>query len=741
MYSADRVRAGVKWCLAVCCLAVVPHTTLAMPDAWVEFYTLYGANSIYLFNTGTKEMRLVHKCRNNPTQAAFSLDGTRLAFLDKKPDDTGSVWIVNNDGTGLRRVCATFANSTQHYNGTSTICWTQQGLFWCENTNQIFWADPETGASKVLGTLATNTTGNLFSMSLDGTRAYLRTDHNTDPHVGGLFFEVGPNVSGIVNERPFANPFWDHGSAMLCDGSAAVWVVWNCGSFGNPANCAGHQLLSLMDFTDLSAWDIVYPPDPDTTALAGPAGGPYTSPSSADHILYRRGGWDDYTCTIFNYKTGEYIDATPSPIAPGGPIDVLPRLSKQGGFWMGDLPNPHATAPSLSLDRSQVDFTAQSAADGPDTVVITNVGAGTLTPVSVVENPECSWLDVTPQGSGNGQFLVVQADASGLADGDYQCLVSVSGGGATNTASVAVRLSVGSALLPPSAVSAGTSGDIWVALDVVVTWTDNTTAEEGFAVERRSGTDDFAQIGIVPAGVTTFTDDGVDRTVTYDYRVRAYAGSDSSSYSDTASVTVPDRPITVTAPQASAVWTLGQEQHITWIASGVTNVQIDYTVDEGEAWNPITLAGGVTEGSADWGDYTWTPPVSLGAQASIQVRVAQYQDVATADYSGYFSLVAANGVSHAAQHASSGPRLTLRSNGGALRASYRTAPGHRAYLTVHDIRGRLVSRHELQGSAGTTDLSSAETRKRGPVVVRLLDVDPATSAAVTVDTRRYSGIR
>ena len=70
-------------------------------------------------------------------------------------------------------------------------------------------------------------------------------------------------------------------------------------------------------------------------------------------------------------------------------------------------------------------------------------------------------------------------------------------------------------------------------------WTDNSTNESGFKVERCTGVGcaNFAQIGTVAANATRYTDTTVAAKTTYLYRVYAYNDAGNSAYSNTISVT------------------------------------------------------------------------------------------------------------------------------------------------------------------------------------------------------------
>jgi hypothetical protein len=74
---------------------------------------------------------------------------------------------------------------------------------------------------------------------------------------------------------------------------------------------------------------------------------------------------------------------------------------------------------------------------------------------------------------------------------------------------------------------------------VRLNWTDNSTNEGGFAIERALGAGAFAEIARVSANVTTFLDTTVGPKLTYSYRVRAFLGTAFSNYSNVATATTP----------------------------------------------------------------------------------------------------------------------------------------------------------------------------------------------------------
>lgn len=74
-------------------------------------------------------------------------------------------------------------------------------------------------------------------------------------------------------------------------------------------------------------------------------------------------------------------------------------------------------------------------------------------------------------------------------------------------------------------------------------WTDASSNEAEFRIERRTASQSFREVGVVPANSTSFTDSGLEPNTTYTYRVRARNLGGSSGYSNEASgTTLPDPP-------------------------------------------------------------------------------------------------------------------------------------------------------------------------------------------------------
>jgi hypothetical protein len=72
---------------------------------------------------------------------------------------------------------------------------------------------------------------------------------------------------------------------------------------------------------------------------------------------------------------------------------------------------------------------------------------------------------------------------------------------------------------------------------IALSWTDNSTNENGFRIQCSSDGVTFALIATVGVNVTTYTDNGLTTVTTYYYRARAYNSDGNSALSNVGSAT------------------------------------------------------------------------------------------------------------------------------------------------------------------------------------------------------------
>lgn len=81
----------------------------------------------------------------------------------------------------------------------------------------------------------------------------------------------------------------------------------------------------------------------------------------------------------------------------------------------------------------------------------------------------------------------------------------------------------------------GATGEFASASDLSLSWTDNSSNETGFTIERSTDGSNFVQIASVGENVTSYVDMGLVGETTYHYRVQAYNSAGASDYSNVAS--------------------------------------------------------------------------------------------------------------------------------------------------------------------------------------------------------------
>lgn len=92
-------------------------------------------------------------------------------------------------------------------------------------------------------------------------------------------------------------------------------------------------------------------------------------------------------------------------------------------------------------------------------------------------------------------------------------------------------------IAPPTAPS-GLGASAFSQTQINLTWTDNSSNETGFKIERKTGTGgSWAQIATPAANAASYSDSGLTAATIYVYRVRATSAAGDSSYSSEASAT------------------------------------------------------------------------------------------------------------------------------------------------------------------------------------------------------------
>ncbi len=196
----------------------------------------------------------------------------------------------------------------------------------------------------------------------------------------------------------------------------------------------------------------------------------------------------------------------------------------------------------------------------------------------------CTGTTVTCDDGGFGQIAEIAADAISYSDGTtaenttytYRVRAYNAGGnsGYSNEDDAATPVAA-----PTVLTVTGTT-----ASSVSLGWTDNSGAEDGFGVERCTGTaaacndGDFTEITQTAANTVIYTDATAAATTTYTYRVRALkAGGLDSGYSNEAQGTTSAVPVPATPTGLAATAISAAQVDLGW--TDVATTETGYRVE------------------------------------------------------------------------------------------------------------------------------------------------------------------
>ena len=157
--------------------------------------------------------------------------------------------------------------------------------------------------------------------------------------------------------------------------------------------------------------------------------------------------------------------------------------------------------------------------------------------------------------------------------------------------SVAAIMRIGPATMTAPNAPAGLAATAVSATQINLSWTDTSSNEDGFRIERSTDGTNFSGIAVVGANVISYANTGLMGGTTYHYRVRSYNVAGNSGYSNVANVTTtssaPNAPTALTATAASATkinlsWTDG--------SSNEDGFRIERSID-GTNFSEIAVVG------------------------------------------------------------------------------------------------------------------------------------------------------
>jgi hypothetical protein len=186
---------------------------------------------------------------------------------------------------------------------------------------------------------------------------------------------------------------------------------------------------------------------------------------------------------------------------------------------------------------------------------------------------------------------------------------------------------------PPIAPS-GLSASAISQTRIDLSWTDNSSDETGFKIERSpNGTSGWTQIDTVGAGVTSYSDNSLGCSTPYYYRVRAYSAYGDSGFSNIDSATT-DACSGPTAPSDLTVTGASSDR----IDLGWTDNSSDE--DGFKIWRSPNGATGWTQVGTVGADVTTFSDTTVVAGSTYYYRVNAYNAAGDSAYSNTVSATA-----------------------------------------------------------------------------------------------------
>ncbi|MBD3421606.1 MAG: hypothetical protein GF398_15935 [Chitinivibrionales bacterium] len=612
------------------------------------FYRDYGNNNrgVWLYDMSADTFSQVYKAAAGNTiiqnRPLFSPDGKKIAWINGADE----LIIVNNDGSDaqvVRTNCGIRADSF----GWS---WNLAGIWWVgafpdtpDSAVYLYRFDPITKTATIafdfakdqdtgaVGTFAKIKGGHYFA-SHDGTKAWCRVGimdssfyHPDAPYKSvdwaHIIMQWSPDFSSVTLGF---ETMWGHGEGIQLDGE---FILLNNG-YGDAsrgqtwrypdgkrdellARNKGHlcwaQVRHSTVHSEVQIENYLVPPTV-RNATDGHIHAPILCFNDTQWLVYKNDG--DTVYYAWNTATDELQTIR---------MRYFDRGYYCSGFWKGPLPAP-TNEPLIALDKSSLVFQLDaSGTAGAQQLAVTNAGSGVMQTVTASSN--ASWLQSAVGGNDNSQTIDVSITGALPSDANTATL-TITGGGASNRVAVQVAAYKAGVLAAPDNLDAQAAGDS--LLDVVLTWNDNATGEQGFTIERREANGAWQEETRTGAGVVTWTDMRLD-TGAYEYRVRAFGAAGAySAYTSATTVSVEGIMwIRVTSPVSSSNAAAGSSLPITWDCNRISTVSLHYSDDLGTTWHELTGQGGVRMGDATWRNYVWDVPLSLAGK-QVVIKVQEY---------------------------------------------------------------------------------------------------------------------
>jgi Secretion system C-terminal sorting domain len=279
------------------------------------------------------------------------------------------------------------------------------------------------------------------------------------------------------------------------------------------------------------------------------------------------------------------------------------------------------SSPTTSLDPNSYmlrHLYERTATIGTGTAMTWNSTIHDLTSDYSYNFTECQYPDVAQNTSTVNFFVLFQADDYA---GSYVKSIGISGysGQTSPDDNNMIVLTVSKASVGGNAitVSSPNGGEYWLIGSVHnITWTSSGVTNVKIEYTANNGTSWNTIIASYPAGSGSYSWTIPNNPSTL-CKVRI-SDSGNPSINDlsnsTFTISSTSQSITVTSPNGGENWQVGSIHDINWTSSGVANVKIEYTTDNGNSWTTI-----ISTYPASGGNYAWTVPNTPSTQCKVRI--------------------------------------------------------------------------------------------------------------------------
>lgn len=441
-------------------------------------------------------------------------------------------------------------------------------------------------------------------------RAYNRADVRPTFYNEGYYEDANPGAAGLGTAQQMrAQAYW----ALLSGATGHIFGSHQIWAFGGPLEDGlsgldwragmerqgSHEMVHVQALFQGRAWQKLVPDRNHTVVTGGygtigvddrtPGGDYVTAARTGDGSLVMAyvpsTGTGSRTITVdmarlsgtsharwYNPTNGAYTTVAGSPFANSGSRDFTTPGNNGTGTndWVLAMETAISPPPLPTVTVTATDpNAAEPSATGTFTIERTGVTTASLTVNFAVSGTATSGTDhtslgtsvVIPAGAASATKTVAPIDDS-VVEGNETVILTISSNTAYTVGApswATVTIADDDVASPPTAPS-GLTATAPSSTRINLAWTDNSSNESGFEIERKTGFGGtWSRIVTVGAGVTSYSNTGLSAFTTYYYRVRATGAAGDSVYSNEANATTapPGSNLLPNGDMESGIWANG----------------------------------------------------------------------------------------------------------------------------------------------------------------------------------------